>query len=129
MRGLDVLALVPSEYLSKNEIAAAAMADQGAVFNPQQQFRVTWPADPVVARAYLDQLERSKALSASSVADLDAALDRAAKRLRKGKIDEDLAARLEALAAPLAVGGGDAVTTTRRTGLAEVLNGIAARLR
>jgi hypothetical protein len=129
VRGLDVLALIPSEYLSKNEIAAAAMADQGALFNPQQQFRVTWPADPVVARAYLDQLERSKALSPSSVADLDAALDRAAKRLRKGKSDEDLAARLEALAAPLAVDGGDAVTTARRTGLAETLTGIAARLR
>jgi hypothetical protein len=129
VRGLDVLALIPSEYLSKNETAAAALADQGAVFNPQQQFRVTWPADPLVARAYLDQLERSKALAASSVADLDAALDRAASRLRKGKRDEDLAARLEALAAPLAVDGGDAVTTKRRTGLAETLTGIAARLR
>jgi hypothetical protein len=63
------------------------------------------------------------------VADLDAALDRAASRLRKGKRDEDLAARLEALAAPLAVDGGDAVTTKRRTGLAETLTGIAARLR
>ena len=64
-----------------------------------------------------------------TVVDLDAALDSAAKRLRKGKRDEDLAANLEALASPLAVGGGDAVTTTRRTGLAETLNGIAARLR
>jgi hypothetical protein len=82
-----------------------------------------------VARAYLDQLERTKSLSPSSVADLDAALDSAAKRLRKGKSDEDLAARLEVLAAPLAVDGGDAVTTTRRTGLAETLTGIAARLR
>ncbi|MSQ98764.1 MAG: DUF305 domain-containing protein [Xanthomonadales bacterium] len=129
MRGLDVLALVPSEYLSKNEIAAAALADQGAAFNPQQQFRVTWPADPVVARAYLDQLERSKALSSSSVADLDAALDRAATRLRKDTRDGELAARLEALAATLTVDGGDAASKTRRTGLAETLTGIAARLR
>jgi hypothetical protein len=56
VRGLDVLALLPSEHLTANEIAAAALADQGALFNPQQQFRVTWPAEPVVARAYLDQL-------------------------------------------------------------------------
>jgi hypothetical protein len=63
------------------------------------------------------------------MADLDAALDRAAKRLRKGKSDEDLAARLEALATSLAVDEGDAVTSTRRTGLAETLTGIAARLR
>jgi hypothetical protein len=42
-RGLDVLALQPSEHLSANEIAAAALADQGRAFNPQQQFPVTWP--------------------------------------------------------------------------------------
>ncbi|MEL7487557.1 MAG: DUF305 domain-containing protein, partial [Pseudomonadota bacterium] len=34
-RGLDVFALEPSEYLTANEIAAAALADQGGVFNPQ----------------------------------------------------------------------------------------------
>lgn len=60
VRGLDVLTLTPSEYLSTNEIAAAALADQGATFNPQQQQPVTWPTDPVVARAYLDQLTRSR---------------------------------------------------------------------
>ncbi|MFW6087680.1 MAG: DUF305 domain-containing protein, partial [Myxococcota bacterium] len=49
VRGLDMLALVPSEHLSANEIAAAAAADQGGVFNPQQQFPVRWPAEPVVA--------------------------------------------------------------------------------
>ena len=43
----NVLALVPSEYLTENEVAAAAVADQGEGFNPQQQFRVTWPAEPV----------------------------------------------------------------------------------
>ena len=42
----DVLALVPSEHLSANEIVAARLADQAAVFNPQQQFRVSWPAEP-----------------------------------------------------------------------------------
>ena len=68
VRGLDVLALVASEHLSGNEIAAAAVADQGSVFNPQQQFRVSWPAEPVVARAYIDQLQRSEALSKSFVA-------------------------------------------------------------
>ena len=83
-RGLDVLALVPSEHLSENEVAAAAIADQRERFNPQQQFRVTWPAEPVVARAYIDQLERSEALSASTVADLNAALDRSASQLEDG---------------------------------------------
>ena len=128
-RGLDVLALVPSEHLSENEIAAAAVADQGSLFNPQQQFRVTWPAEPVVARAYIDQLERSEALSKSFVADLNKALNRSASQLEDGAHDEDLAARLKSLAAGLEQGSGDVVTKKRRAALAETLSGIAARLR
>src|SRR3546814_33426 len=58
-RGLDVLALKQSEYLTENEIAAAALANQGGMFNPQQQFPVTWPDHPVVARAYVDQIGRA----------------------------------------------------------------------
>ncbi|MEO0436195.1 MAG: DUF305 domain-containing protein [Pseudomonadota bacterium] len=73
-RGLDVFALEPSEFLTENEIAAAALANQGQVFNPQQQFQVTWPAEPVVARAYMDQLKRNGALSQELDNDLAAAL-------------------------------------------------------
>ena len=62
IRGIDVFDLTASEFLTENEIAAAKLADQGAVFNPQQQFQVTWPAEPVVARAYIDQLVRADAL-------------------------------------------------------------------
>jgi len=129
MRGLDVLRLLPGEHLSENEIAAAELADQGAVFNPQQQFRVNWPADPVVARAYLDQLERSGAQTGAQLAELRAALDRAAAQLRAGVRDAELAARLEALAQPLSSATGDRPTTQRRAALAETLAGIAARLR
>ena len=55
IRGIDVFALTPSEHLSANEIAAAEMANQGGLFNPQQQFPVTWPSEPTVSVAYLDQ--------------------------------------------------------------------------
>ena len=128
-RGLDVVALVPSEYLSENEIAAAVVADQRERFNPQQQFPVTWPAEPVVARAYIDQLERSEALSAPVVADLNAALERSASQLHDGAHDEQLAARLEALATSVQEDSGDAITQKRQAALAETLGGIAARLR
>jgi uncharacterized protein (DUF305 family) len=128
-RGLDVLALVPSEYLTKNEVAAAVIADQGEVFNPQQQFQVTWPAEPVVARAYIDQLERSDSLPASTVADLNAALDRSALQLQDGARDDELAASLESLAANLEEDDSDAITKNRRAALAETLGGIATRLR
>jgi len=124
-RGLDVLALTPSEHLSENEIAAALMADQGERFNPQQQFEVTWPANPVVARAYIDQLERDGALSDSLMADLAAALDQA----ENGTGDKKLARKLKSLAKAVDDDSGDAITTRRRAGLAETLSGIAAGLR
>ena len=40
-RGLDVLELSPSEFLTKNELAAAKVANQGRTFNPQQQYPVS----------------------------------------------------------------------------------------
>ena len=129
VRGLDVLALLPSEYLTENEIAAAVVADQGGVFNPQQQFRVGWGNVPVVARAYIDQLQRGEELSASLAADLSAALDRSASRLEDGARDADLAARLESLATDLNTDSGNAVTKMRMDALAETLGGIAAALR
>ena len=129
VRGLDVFALAPSEYLSENEIAAAAIADQGGVFNPQQQFPVTWPDEPVVARAYLDQLERSGTITESYKADLTAALDRAETQLKDGGRDKALAKKLKSLAPKVATGDGDAVTRKRQAALVETLRGIAARLR
>ena len=128
VRGLDVFGLVPSEHLTENEIAAAALANQGSVFNPQTQFSVTWPAEPVVAGAYLDQLERDNALSPSFVTDLAAALHRSTSQLEKGATDEDLAERLESLAKNLNADTGNAQTIKRKAALAETLQGIADRL-
>ncbi|MGY6551027.1 MAG: DUF305 domain-containing protein [Erythrobacter sp.] len=50
IRGIDVFALEPSEFLSEAEIAAAeAAVYQGDVFNPQTQTEVTWPAEVVAS--------------------------------------------------------------------------------
>ncbi|MBN1237012.1 MAG: DUF305 domain-containing protein, partial [Gammaproteobacteria bacterium] len=97
--------------------------------NPQQQFRVTWPAEPVVARAYVDQLQRSGGLSPASLADLVRTLDDAESRLEAGASDGRLAARLGSLAQELAPDAGDAVAARRMTALAQILRGLAARLR
>ena len=44
-RGIDVFALEPSEFLTREEIAAAEGAIYpGDVFNPQTQTQVSWPA-------------------------------------------------------------------------------------
>jgi hypothetical protein len=78
-RGLDVLELTPSEHLSANEIAAAALV-RFEVNNPQTQRRNVWPAHPAVARAYLDQLERNQGLPAARIAAVRAAIDAAEKQ-------------------------------------------------
>lgn len=128
-RGLDVMALTPSEYLTENEIAAAALANQGDVFNPQQQFSVTWPAEPVVARAYIDQLQRENALSLSTLADLHTALNSADEQLADTVRDRALARQLSSLAVAVDNGSGDTLVIQRRAALSKTLSGIAERLR
>ena len=125
-RGLDVLELLPSEHLTENELAAAASIVPAA-FNAQQQRAIDWPARPVIARAYLDQLERSDTLGADRRAALSALLDRA------GGADTDPALAAELTEAAEAL-GDDASEASGRTeqrlaALAETLTGLAERLR
>ena len=77
-RGLDVFELQPSEFLSKNEIDAAKLVTYDEV-NPQLQTKITWPAAFPVARAYVDQLQRSNGLSAARLSAVRRALDAAEK--------------------------------------------------
>jgi len=65
-RGLDILELAPSEFVSQNEIDAA----KTVVFdhlNAQAQPEFVWPPSFALARAYTDQLERSLGLSGRRV--------------------------------------------------------------
>ena len=73
-RGLDILELTPSPLLSRNEIEAAKSVKL-EYFNAQQQPKFVWPASFSVARAYLDQLERSKGLSADRISAARKALE------------------------------------------------------
>jgi hypothetical protein len=61
-RGLDVFELVPSGFLTRNEIDAAKLVHFDFL-NVQGQPKLSWPASFVVARALVDQLDRSKGLS------------------------------------------------------------------
>jgi hypothetical protein len=65
-RGLDVAELTPSEHLTQNEIDAAKTV-RWNYLNAQGQPRIEWPASFSLAKAYLDQLERGRCLSASRV--------------------------------------------------------------
>ena len=87
-RGLDILKLIPSEYLSENEIAAAELAypliGSRRLFNPQQQVPMTWPARPVVARAYIDQLLKDKVLEEDTAQSIIERLDLVDVAMEKG---------------------------------------------
>jgi len=127
-RGLDVFQLEPSEFLTENEIAAAALADQGGVFNPQQQFPVSWPADPVVARAYIDQLQRDGSLADDTAQTVMTLLDEAGAALEGGSASGNLRRRLVTAARDLGVPGGSGPSSSRLAGLKSTLEGIAERL-
>jgi hypothetical protein len=66
-RGLDIFELKPSPYLTENEIAAANTV-QFEQLNPQGQPKYDWPTTFVLAKAYVDQLERGQGLSSEHIA-------------------------------------------------------------
>ncbi|HSC26654.1 MAG TPA: hypothetical protein VLD67_05240 [Vicinamibacterales bacterium] len=77
-RGLDVLELLPSGLISQNEIDAAKTV-QWDYLNAQEQRRMVWPPSFALARAYLDQLERSGGLPAARLSAARAQLSGAEK--------------------------------------------------
>lgn len=117
-RGLDILELSPSELLTQNEIDAAKTV-RVAELNVQNQQKIVWPARLVVAKAYLDQLERSQALPADQITALRSAIQTAeSSRLTKGR------ATLRSFARSLKEGvpnARSAVDGKRMQALAEIL--------
>jgi len=114
-RGLDIFELTPSPLLTQNELDAAKTVRLDA-FNAQGQPEFTWEPSFAVARAYLDQVERGRGLSAERIRGLREGLSsaeqgqpgqRAAalRALAQGVRDERSASseaiRLEALAQTL----------------------------
>ncbi|HEY0969742.1 MAG TPA: hypothetical protein VGE02_02070 [Gemmatimonadales bacterium] len=75
-RGLDVFELVPSEFVTQNEIDAAKSV-RFDYLNPQGQPQIVWPPTFALARAYVDQLERSSGLAAARITSVRQALDAA----------------------------------------------------
>ncbi|MGA7030586.1 MAG: hypothetical protein WBY24_18230, partial [Candidatus Acidiferrales bacterium] len=85
-RGLDIFELTPTKFLTQNEIDAA-QAVQVADLNVQDQQKFVWPATLVVAKAYVDQLERSQALPAERITALRTAIEGAeTSHMSKGKV-------------------------------------------
>jgi len=128
-RGLDVFKLKPNEWLSQNEIDAAMLV-RSTEFNAQEQPKSNWPASPVVARAYVDQLTRSKGLAADRAAVVNAMLAKAEKA-KSAPEKSAMAGDLDSLAAQLDKDAGAAtgLDAKRMTMLAANLKSQAAALR
>jgi hypothetical protein len=95
-RGLDVFELTPSAFLSQNEIDAAKTVHLD-YFNAQGQPKFVWPPSFALARTYLDQLERSRCLSANRIAAVRQGLvaaERASGAERRDALTQ-IAAQLE----------------------------------
>jgi hypothetical protein len=127
-RGLDVLELKPSEFLSANEIAAAKLV-QMQEFNAQSQPKMAWPDSPVVARAYVDQLVRAKVMNADRATEVGNALT-AAERASGGARAE-AAKALETLTGTLEADAKGANPIAARTfrSLVSTIQGYAATLK
>jgi hypothetical protein len=115
-RGLDILELTPTQNLTQNEIDAAK-AVQVAELNVQNQQKIVWPRKLVVAKAYIDQLERSGGLSSEQITSLRDAIAKAEASPSEMK-------KLKGFASSVAKNASQAKSpadSTRLTALAEIL--------
>ena len=78
-RGLDIFELVASPLISQNEIDAAKTVKFDYI-NAQEQRKIVWPPSFALARAYVDQLERSKGLTPARITAARTALAAAEKQ-------------------------------------------------
>jgi hypothetical protein len=95
-RGVDVFRLVPNQFITQNEIDAASQVHFDEL-NVQNQPKIVWPSNFVVARAYIDQLNRSNSLGAQEIASLNAAI----AKVEASPADRKAAAQLTAMSAKL----------------------------
>ena len=123
-RGLDVFELTPTQFLTQNEIDAAKSV-RVSELNVQNQQKIEWPAQLVVAKAYADQLSRAQALPADRIAALRKAIQSAeSSHMSKGKL-----AKLKRMAPSLEKSAAMAKSpadSTRLYALADVLKHLSA---
>ena len=118
-RGLDIFELTPTKFLTQNEIDAAKTV-RVSELNVQNQQRIEWPRKLVVAKAYLDQLERSQGLAADRIASLRRAIESA----ESSRLNRTAVAKLRSLAPSVEKSAGEtksSADSSRLKALAEIL--------
>ena len=119
-RGLDIFELTPTTSLSQNEIDAAKTI-RIRELNVQNQERIVWPRKLIVAKAYIDQLERAQALPADRIATLRQAI----KSAETARLSRSAIAKLKRLAPSVEQSAGttqNAADANRLHALADILN-------
>ena len=119
-RGLDIFELAPSAFISQNEIDAAKTV-RFDYYNTQGQQQFVWPPSFALARAYVDQLERSNGLAPSRISSVRQALASA-----EGSSANRQSA-LSALAAQLDTEAGNSRDASKVRALAAAVRSLAAR--
>jgi hypothetical protein len=118
-RGLDIFELTPTKFLTQNEIDAAKTV-RVTELNVQNQQKIVWPRKLVVAKAYIDQLERSQALPTDRIAALREAIQSA----ESSNLNRSALAKLRSLAPSLdqsAAAAKSGPDSTRLHALADIL--------
>ena len=115
-RGLDVFELTPTKYLTQNEIDAAKTV-QISELNVQNQEKIVWTNQLIVAKAYVDQLERAQTLPSDKITELRTAIQKAENSKKDAGKLKKLASSLEKTAKT----GKSGTDSTRLKALAEIL--------
>src|SRR4051812_27838956 len=119
-RGLDIFELAPSAFISQNEIDAAKTVHFD-YYNTQGQQPFVWPPSFALARAYVDQLERSGGLASARISAVRQALTSA-----EGAAAGDRQARLGALASQLDADASGSSNAAKVRALATAVRNLAA---
>jgi hypothetical protein len=123
-RGLDIFQLTPTKFLTQNEIDAAKTVQVNEL-NVQDQQKIDWPSNLIVAKAYVDQLSRSQALPADQITKLQKAINGA----QKSHMNKKNVAKLNAMAPSIEQSSASAKTpadASRMRALAGILKSPAA---
>jgi hypothetical protein len=119
-RGLDIFELAPSAFISQNEIDAARTVHFD-YYNTQGQQQLVWPPSFALARAYVDQLERSNGLASARISSVRKQLTSAEGHSASGRKTV-----LSALAGRLDADAGKSSDTAKVRALAGAIRSLAA---
>jgi hypothetical protein len=72
-RGVDVFKMVPNKFITQREIDAANQVHLDEL-NVQDQPKIVWPSNLIVAKAYVDQLARGTSVTPARITAINAAI-------------------------------------------------------